>query len=80
MDKADYVIRNLEDIKSGDAIAIIWSADDVQCIAKENYDTTLTQDELRYVLDGMRRKHDAEIGINWGVIDYWVETVVETRV
>jgi hypothetical protein len=78
-DHAQQLERNLDKIEDGLAIAILWSAEDVMSIAEENYDTTLSEVELKTVLYNLRRRFDAEIGINWDVIDFWVSEVISER-
>ena len=48
-----------------DEIAIIWSVEDVmqQC-------NWLTKEEALDVLHDLEHNHDANIGINWDVIEY----------
>ncbi len=49
-------------------IAIIWSIEDVQ----ENH-LLLTNDQAFEVLKALEQYHDANVGINWEVIDVWVK-------
>lgn len=51
------------DESTSESIAIVWHVDDVldQC-------PTLSRDEALEVLHVLKRKHDANIGINWEVI------------
>ena len=78
-DHRDQLERSLDKIGDGLAIAIVWSAEDVQTIAEENYDTTLSEVEIKTVLYNLRRRFDAEIGINWDTIDFWVSEVISER-
>ena len=48
----------------GDSIRIEWHISDV----KHNHDW-LTDDQCRDVLHEVSRKHDADIGVNWEVLD-----------
>ena len=54
----------LIDESKSDSIAIVWHVDDVldQC-------PTLSRDEALEVLHALKYKHDANIGINWEVIE-----------
>jgi hypothetical protein len=45
-------------------MAIFWSIDDVKSVRPD-----LTDDQCMKVLDRCEYKHDAEIGINWIVIE-----------
>ena len=51
-----------------DEINISWHFTDVQ-----EQDDTLTNDEARQILQLMKRNHDATIGINWEVIEAWID-------
>jgi hypothetical protein len=51
-----------------DEITISWHFTDVQEV-----DGTLTDDEARQVLNLIKEKHDANIGINWETIDIWID-------
>ena len=59
-------------------ISIIWSTEDVLHQAKEK-GVKLTEDEANEILLHMERKHDADIGISWGTIDYYIDDLVEER-
>ncbi len=49
-------------------IAIIWDVEDVMQECK-----WLTEEQAYEVLHYLKRKHDANIGINWEVIQHWAE-------
>ena len=55
-----------------------WHIDDVAMQA-DSRGKTLTEEECRDVLGMMMRKHDCNIGINWDVIDYWIDQIVKER-
>ena len=61
-----------------DWMAEWWHIDDVIEQAEGNGEQ-LTIDEARDVLAMVNRKHDCNIGINWDVIDYWIDQIVEER-
>jgi hypothetical protein len=61
---------------SKNAITITWGIDDVY---QQAGDTRLTEPEAQEVLHLMDNKHDANIGINWDVIDVWIDFVVSKR-
>lgn len=52
----------------GDAIAIYWHIDDVKAV-----DNSLTDEQARIVLERLKNKHDATIGINWDTIDVVID-------
>ena len=51
-----------------DEISINWHFTDIQSV-----DETLTNDEARQILQLIKRKHDANIGINWETIEAWID-------
>ena len=56
----------------------LWQIDDVIFRAKDSgYE--FTEEEAESVLHGMSNKHDCEIGINWIVMDFWIDEVVRER-
>jgi len=55
-------------------ITISWSTVDVLAKAEE-MDVSLTEEQADEVLDMVERKHDASIGINWDVIEYWINEI-----
>lgn len=61
-----------------DWMAEWWHIDDVIEQA-ETHGEQLTEQEARDVLAMVNRKHDCNIGINWDVIDYWIDEIVSER-
>lgn len=55
-----------------------WSKDDIYGQAK-NANVALNDDEVDYILLRMYNNHDATIGINWNVIDSYIQEVIEDR-
>ena len=51
-----------------DEINISWHFTDVQEV-----DDNLTNDEARQILQLIKEKHDANIGVNWETIGAWIE-------
>jgi hypothetical protein len=51
-----------------DEISITWHFADIQEI-----DDSLTNDEARQILQSIKNNHDANIGINWEVIESWID-------
>jgi hypothetical protein len=58
------IVRQCQAIVDPNSIAIFWSIEDVQEVARH-----LTDDQAREVLDAVKRRHDATIGINWDVLE-----------
>ena len=59
-----------------DEISIKWCVEDVK--GMEGYED-LTDEEARQVLQFAQSEHDAEVGINWEVLEYWADKVREAR-
>jgi len=57
-----------------DWIASWWHIDDVKGLNKK-----LTNEECRDVLRLVDSEHDANIGINWDFIQYYIDAVIEER-
>jgi hypothetical protein len=55
-----------------DKIASIWSIEDVQGRAEDNGGKIPTDDEAKEILYQIDKNHDANEGINWDVIDYYL--------
>ena len=62
--KESQLIRHCEMLASPDNIAIFWNIEDVQYERPH-----LTDEEAREVLETAERRHDADIGINWIVLE-----------
>ncbi len=58
--------------------ALLWHREDIECEA-ETKDETLTDIEVGEVLERMEHNHDATIGVNWDVISYHIDEVLEKR-
>ena len=61
-----------------DWMAEWWHIDDVATQA-ESQGETLTEEECREVLRLMEKYHNCEVGINWDVIDNWIDHVTAQR-
>lgn len=55
-------------------IKISWHIDDVLWRAKDQ-GVKITRKEASQVLELMLRKHDANMGISWETIDFWIDEV-----
>jgi hypothetical protein len=70
-------IPRADDIKrltDPDWICDWWHIDDVQSLQED-----LTDDECREVLKTIEHGFDATVGINWDVISYYIDQVIEER-
>lgn len=56
------------------SITISWHIEDVQSL-----DDSLTDVEAFEVLCRAKHNHDATVGINWDVLEFWVDEVVSER-
>jgi len=59
-------------------ITIKWSTDDVLGVA-ENMDIELTEQEADKILENLEYYHDAELGINWLVIESYIQQYIDEK-
>jgi len=59
-------------------IVIKWSTYDVQFVA-ENMEIELTEQEADQILEKLEYYHDAELGINWGVIENYIQQHIDEK-
>jgi hypothetical protein len=78
--KVQALIEHLQThFKPDDVIAhAIWQVDDVQMRA-EALSVELSDQEAVDVVENIDRRHDAEIGINWDVLDCHIEGIAYDR-
>jgi hypothetical protein len=57
-------------------IVIKWSTEDVLAMA-ESMDVELTETQADIILDNLLKYHDANVGINWDVINFHIENFIE---
>jgi len=73
----EYIDRLQRFYKDDDVLAIaIWCADDVRARAGD-MDIELTDEQVDNVLSYVENKQDANLGITWDTLDFWIEKVVE---
>jgi hypothetical protein len=58
---------------------IEWSTEDVHHVALSHYDYKLTEDEAIDILGSVEHNHDAQFGVNWDVIHYYVQDLIESK-
>lgn len=68
------VITAAERASSPDWIAIWWNIDDVKSLRDDDGEQP-SDDRCREVLYLADEQHDANIGINWEVLRYWLDEV-----
>lgn len=56
-------------------ITIKWSTDDVLMVA-DKMEVQLSEKEADEILDQLLRYHDANVGINWDVIEFRIEDLL----
>ena len=56
-----------------------WHEEDIQGVAEDNHDTTLTPDEVHKVMEIIVESFDANIGIDWEVIGSAIEQILEEK-
>tara|TARA_R110000822_G_scaffold225498_1_gene358256 strand:- start:549 stop:776 length:228 start_codon:yes stop_codon:yes gene_type:complete len=57
-----------------------WHEEDIQGVAEDNHDTTLTHEQMLKVMELLVKVFDANIGIDWEVIDSAIEQILEEKV
>ena len=63
-----------------DTISLEWTTDDVkEQLKSRGLESKLTTDDCRYVLKLMLDKHDETIGVNWDVMDVYINRVIELK-
>lgn len=50
------------------SIEIVWSTEDVQEVRPD-----LDESQAYEVLIAAKQKHDADVGINWEVLEFWAD-------
>ena len=63
-----------------DTISLEWETEDIkQRLQERGEENKLTTDDCRFVLSLMLDKHDATIGINWDVMDEYIDRVIKQK-
>ena len=73
-DQIDAKIAEMKQKGLRTEISIVWQAGDVLGV-----DDTLSPEEVEAVLNILDSEHDATVGINWDVIQEWINFVKENR-
>ena len=71
--------RHAEMSVDPDYLLSVWHIDDVKSNHFMDFDECLTEEECRHVLRLVEKYHDANIGINWEVISYHAQCVLDER-
>ena len=56
-----------------------WHEFDIQSVAEDNHDTTLTPEQMLKVMELIIKSFDANIGIDWEVIDSAIDQILEEK-
>jgi hypothetical protein len=67
----------LDFIENGDAIAILWSVNDIMSILEHN-GMEVSRDQAQQILRLMQDSHDAELGITWDTVLFWGKEVLDS--
>ncbi len=67
----EEVYRRLADIEGHVAVAI-WQREDVFDMAKR-LDIEITEEQADEILDEMDHRQDAEVGISWDTIEFYLQ-------
>ena len=62
----------LKELRNRDYALSAWCSADVLHRAKET-DKECTEEDAKHICNEMDRKHDANLGITWDTIDYWLD-------
>ena len=76
--KCNFTLDKTIKLKKMKTISIKWSTDDVLGVA-ENMEIKLTEKEADNILDQLYRLHDADLGINWLVIENYIEQYIDEK-
>lgn len=68
IDKAKQAIAE----RNKGTIAIIWTVDDVKWSADDS-GLKVTDEQAENILNELKANHDANIGINWDTINYYID-------
>jgi hypothetical protein len=52
------------------SISVVWNIEDVQSLEPK-----VTDEQAMEVLQLALDNHDANVGINWGVLEFWISQV-----
>ena len=76
LEEANVDVKSILEEYWKNKIALIWGTDDVIYYG-EQHGIKITEEKAREILWKIQSNHDAEIGVNWDVIDYYVHEEVE---
>ena len=65
-------------LKNYNYFVSLWHTDDI-CYWADKLEIDLTKEEIATVQMQIEKYHDANTGINWSVIEYWILDVFQNR-
>ena len=54
-----------------------WHEEDIQSVAEDDHDTTLTPEQMQKVMELLVKSFDANVGIDWEIIGMAIEQILE---
>lgn len=57
-----------------------WHEFDIQCVAEDDHDTTLTPEQMLKVMELLVKSFDANIGIDYEVIGSAIDQILDEKV
>ncbi len=60
--------------------SISWCIEDVQNLVQDRFEATISEEDAQKVLEFLVAEHDSCLGINWDVIYYSLEILLEKKV
>lgn len=70
---------NIRDYRINEERAVVWAVEDIQMEAQE-MGITISPEDAEEVLDSITFDHDANVGVNWDVIRFHLENLLEREV
>lgn len=66
----------IQELLSRGFIRVLWNKDDIINTAF-NLGVTLTDEQVDEVVDNIEHRFDANIGVNWNIIEYHIKNLVD---
>jgi hypothetical protein len=68
-----YTPQHAINLKPEDQISIVWGVNDIIDRARQIHDwCDMSEEQGRYILHEMKKRHDACNGLSWDVIDVYI--------
>jgi len=68
----------LKVLKDAGCIEVLWNVNDIE-VQAERMGIELTGNQLKKVTTYIEEKHDADIGLNWGVIEIAINKILSNQ-